>query len=202
MSSRKQAFITAVAFTAPEIQALWQQCPSVPTKPRKPNLTDLDQMLISKSLIADCLGASLHEVQRSLRGASPRPQQLRFDAFMERLTQEFQTKRDQFSKSWSPEAPVGKIPKSKTQGRSTALAIRKDSPYSLVDASDLPEELELKMGWNPFSNIAALSRASGVCKSTLMRMRDGLLVRKSSREKILVLSKLSSRTLKLRLRPA
>lgn len=208
MLSRKKAYTQAVAFSPAELTSLWRSSRAAPTTPRKPNPSQLDAMLLGRSEIGAALELPVGDIQRLLQGSSERGLQLRFDAFLEALTQEFETKRLAFLANWRPEngrpespPPSKEAPKPKTSKPKTskALAIQEERPNDLVDPRPATKELKHKLGYNIFENLAALHRASEVSRSSLARMRDGLLVRRHTLGKVVILGRLAPRTVARRL---
>lgn len=204
MLSRKKAYTQAVAFSPAELTALWRGARAAPTTPRKPNPSQLEAMLLARSQIGAALELPVGDIQRLLQGSSERGLQLRFDAFMEALTQEFETKRQEFVANWNPESPPPpSSPKPKEVSRpktiSKALAIPEERPNDLVDPRPAIKELKHKLGYDLFENLAALHRASEVSRSSLARMRDGLLVRRHTLGRVVLLGRLAPRTVARRL---
>jgi len=161
-------------------------------------------MLLSKRQLVDALSLPDLEIVRLLRRASEQSLQHHFDAFMEKLTHAFQEKREAFEKAWATGGvpqPAPKPSARRSPPQTTALAVRSDRPTSLMDPKDSMAELEHKMGYDVFQHITALARASGLSRSTLVRMRDGHRVRRASLEKIRALGRLSTRTVIRRMRP-
>lgn len=191
--SRKKAFIQAVDFSAAELSALWRTSPAAPSSPRAPNPQQLNSLFLVRRLLLEAMSISELELARFLRGTAKPALQLRFDAFMEKVTTEFKSKKEAFEKAWPVGGASVSAPKPKTKS-STALAVRSARPNALINPAESMAELKRKMGYDVFQYIAALSRASGVSKSTLARMRNGHRVRRATMEKIRALGRLSTRT--------
>lgn len=159
-------------------------------------------MLLGIKQIAEALGFSGPTTLQLLRGTGQSGIQLRFDAFMERLSQAFEVKKKAFEESWSPSQPSKPAKKAKkAKVASTALAIPSENPSSLRDPTQAISDLTRKMGYDVFRNLTALARACGVARTTLARARDGYLVRKSTLDKISALGQLSTRTVVRKMRP-
>lgn len=209
--SRKKAFLQAVTFTPGELSALWRACPTSPSSPRVPDPNQLQSLFLSRRQLCATLGASDSEIQRLLRGTGRGDQQDRFDSFLEVLEEGFQKKKRAFEASWSKtmSKPVTSrakpSPKAKTKKKvvkTTALAVREDSPHGLVDPTPTLLELDRKLGYDVFENLSALARACGVHRITLARIRDGRLVRQRTLAKIEALGRLATKTIVRRMRPA
>lgn len=192
--SRKRAYTLAVSFTQLELTQLWEGCSKTPKRKQPSNRVKVvGDMLLSVPQLARALDISVKELARLLRGAGGGAQS-QFDSFLEDTQEAFAAKRAQFEKTWDPTTVAP--PKPITKPTTKALAIpKKYHPRNIVLANELPKELERKMGYNVFGNIAALCRAVELSRGTLVRIRDGRGVRQSSKDRVLALLKLTTRTI-------
>ncbi len=206
-SSFKRDFLKAVEFSQNEIADLWASCPSAPLQ----HTTDeprqiIDRLFLTKPALAKALELPPHKLERLLQGLGEEDKQLRFNALLEAMQASFQRRSAEFHqrRALGQYVPVpirtAKTAKKEPATTSKALAVPSENPWGLVDSSDLPNLLKRKVGPAVFDNIAALARASGLCPETVRRIREGMLIRRSTREKMLKMVKLSTRTIVRRMR--